>query len=240
MQLQMNSGASQDQDHEGIDTIADAANPEKLLEKMLVGSDGPATPFGMGRVERRAAKSATLKLEHGLASRLRERASALGISVESLAYLAWSLVLARLCGQNGATFGAALSPSKRIVPLRIDAATRTAEAAARETDALLAQMRASLPVWGRILPQDPGAAYSLAALFGYGLREAQVWVEKSSSGSWALAVIATEQEETLAISGLGSKSGRPSGGLRLYADRVGTHRREPWKRRRARWRPPST
>ena len=107
----------------GVNASANAASPDKLLERMLGGAGEPAAPFGLIRDERRTAKSATLKLERDLASRLRDRAAALNISMESLVCLAWSLVLARFCGQDSVTFGAALPPLTKAVPVRIDAAT---------------------------------------------------------------------------------------------------------------------
>ncbi len=85
--------------------------------------------------------------------------------------------------------------------MRIDAATRAAEIAARETYELINQIRNFLPTWGALLPEgDPGVAYSLSALFGYGLPEEHVWTEELSGGAWPLAVIASEREETLLIS----------------------------------------
>ena len=70
----------------------------------------------------------------------------------------------------------------------------------RETYELLTQIRTFLPVWGALLPEDPGAAYSLPALFGYGLPEEHGWAGELSGGAWPLAVIAAEQEGTLLIS----------------------------------------
>src|SRR3984957_21260843 len=147
----------------GVDARAAAGRPDKLLERMLGGANEPAAPFGLIRGERRMAGSASLELEPHLASRLRERAAALGISMESLVCLAWSRVLARFCGQDSVTFGAALSPFARTVPMRIDTATRTAEIAARETYELINQIRNSLPAREALLPEgDPGVAYSLS------------------------------------------------------------------------------
>jgi hypothetical protein len=57
---------------------------------MLGDAAEPGAPFGLVRDERRAAKSATLKLERDLASRLRDRAATLDVSTESLVCLAWS------------------------------------------------------------------------------------------------------------------------------------------------------
>ena len=185
----------------GVDSRASAGRPDKLLERMLGGSDEPAAPFGLIRDERRVASSARLELERHLASRLRDRAAALGISVESLVCLAWSRVLARFCGRASVTFGAALQAFMRTVPMRIDAAARSAEIAARETHELINQIRDHLPTWGALLPKgDLGAAYSLSALFGYGLPEEHVWTEELSGGAWPLAVMASEQGETLLIS----------------------------------------
>ena len=98
------------------------------------------------------------------------------------------------------TFGAALPPFTKAVPVRIDPTTRPAETAVRETYELLAQIRTFLPVLGALLPEDPGAAYSLPALFGYGLPEERVWAGELSGGAWPLAVIAAERGETLLIS----------------------------------------
>jgi amino acid adenylation domain-containing protein len=185
----------------GAKAGANATSANKLLERMLGGAGEPPAPFGLIRDKRRVAKSASLKLEGHLAGRLRDRAAALNISLESLVCLAWSLVLARFCGQDSVTFGAALPPFTKTVPMRIDAATRAAETAARETYELLTQIRNFLPIWGALLPEgDPGAAYSLSALFGYGLPEEHVWAEELSGGAWPLAVIASEREETLLIS----------------------------------------
>jgi amino acid adenylation domain-containing protein len=168
---------------------------------MVAGTEVQAAPFGLIRDERRMSKSAALELEHPLAGRLRDRAAALNISTESLVCLAWSLVLARFCGQDGVTFGAALPPFTRTVPLRIDAGTRAAALAARETFDLLNRIRDFQPSLRALPPQrDPGAAYSLSALFGYGLPDAHVWTEELSGGAWPLAVIASEREETLLIS----------------------------------------
>jgi amino acid adenylation domain-containing protein len=196
----VNHDADQD-GNSGVNASANAASPGKLLERMLGGPGESAAPFGLVRDERRVTKSATLKLERDLASRLRDRAAALNISMESLVCLAWSLVLVRFCGQDSVTFGAALPPFTKAVPVRIEAATRPAETAVRETHELLTQIRTFLPIWGTLLPEgDPGAAYSLPGLFGYGLPEDHVWAGELSGGAWPLAFIAAERGETLLIS----------------------------------------
>jgi amino acid adenylation domain-containing protein len=180
---------------------ANATNANKLLERVFGGAGEPSAPFGLIRDERRVAKSASLKLERHLARRLRDQAAALNISMESLVCLAWSLVLVRFCGQDSVTFGAALPPFTKTVPMRIDTATRAADTAARQTYQLFTQIRNFRPIGGALLPEgDPGAAYSLSALFGYGLPEEHVWAEELSGGVWPLAVIAVEREETLLIS----------------------------------------
>ena len=190
--------AGQDRNPSG-NASANAASPDKLLERMLGGVGEPAS-FGIVRDERRAAKSATLKLERNLARRLRERAAALDVSMESLICLAWSLVLVRFCGHDSVTFGAALPPLTKAFPVRIDATTRPADTAARELHELLAEIRSSLPGWAALPPKgDPGAA-SLRALFGYNLPEDHVWAQELSSGVWPVAVIVAEREETLLIS----------------------------------------
>jgi arthrofactin-type cyclic lipopeptide synthetase B len=194
----------------GFNANTNATSADKLLERMLLGADEPAAPFGLVRGERRAAKSADLKLERDLTSRLSDRAATLNIGMESLVCLAWSLVLVRFSGRDSVTFGAALPPFTKVVPLRIDTATRAAETAVRETYELLTRIRAFLPVWGALLAEDPGAAYSLPAMFGYGLPEDHVWIGALSGGTWPLAVIATEQNETLLISAWAQNPAEPA------------------------------
>jgi amino acid adenylation domain-containing protein len=185
----------------GDNASGNAASPDKLLERMLGGAAEPTASFGLIRDGRREAKSATLELERDLASRLRDRAATLNISMESLVCLAWSLVLVRFCERDGVTFGAALPPFTRTVPVRIDAATRPAKIAVRETYELLSQIRTFLPVWGALLPEgDLGAAYSLPAFFKYCVPEEYFWDGELSGGAWPLAVIFAERGETLLIS----------------------------------------
>ena len=199
VQHQLMQDAGQDWNH-SVNSSPKAVCPDRLLERMLGGAGEPAAPFGLIRDKPREAKSATLTLDRDLTSRLRNLAVAANISMESLAYLAWSLILARFCGQDSVTFGAALPPLAKIVPVRLDAA-RPAESAARETHELLTQVRAFLPDWAALLPEaDPAAAYTLAALFGYDLPEDHVCAGELSGGAWPLAVIAAEHGETLKIS----------------------------------------
>jgi hypothetical protein len=191
MQWYVNHSTGPDRNPE-VKARENATSPDKLLERMLNGADETPAPFGLIRDELRVAKSATLRLERDLASRLRDRASTLNIGMESLVCLAWSLVFARLGGQDSVIFGAALPPFTKAVPVRIDVASHPAETAVREAYELLTQIRASLPVWGALLPEDPGDAYSLPALFGYGLPEDHVWAGELSGGAWPLAVIVAE------------------------------------------------
>lgn len=195
----MNCHAGQDQTPE-VNASANATRAGALLERMLGDADEPAAPFGLIRDERKAAKSAILQLESDLVNRLRDRAATLDVSMESLVCFAWSLIFVRFCGQDRVTFGAALPPFTKAVPVRMDAASRPAETAVQETHELLARIRGFLPVWGALLPEDPGVAHSLSALFGYGLPEDHVWAEEISGGAWPLAVIAVERGETLLIS----------------------------------------
>jgi amino acid adenylation domain-containing protein len=130
--------------------------------------------------------------------------------MESLVCLAWSLVFGRFCGQDSVTFGAALPPFTKAVPVHMGAASRPVATAAKEAHELLTQIRASLPAWGALLPGDPGAAYSLPALFGYDLPEDHVWAEELSGGAWPLAVTAAERGETVLISAWAQIPGDPS------------------------------
>ena len=99
MQRHVNHDAGQDR-NPGVNTGANTTSADKLLERMLGDAGKPSAPFGLIRDERRVAKSATLKLERDLASRLRERAATLDVSMESLVCLAWSLVLVRFADKT--------------------------------------------------------------------------------------------------------------------------------------------
>ncbi len=179
--------------------VSASANPDSFLERMLAGAGEQGAPFGLIRGEPRAPKHAILELDPGLASRLRDRAAELNITMESLAYVAWSLILTRFCGQDSVLFAAALPPFTKAVPVRLDAATRPAESAVRETHDLLTRIRGFLPAWEALLPEDPGAAYALPALFGYGLPEDHAWAGELPGGAWPLAVVAGEHGGTLRI-----------------------------------------
>ncbi len=50
VQRHVNHAAGQDQ-NPGVNTSASAGRPDKLLERMLGGADGPAAPFGLIREE---------------------------------------------------------------------------------------------------------------------------------------------------------------------------------------------
>jgi amino acid adenylation domain-containing protein len=196
----VNAKASQHREAWG-NNDADVSGPNNLLEKIPGGAGEPSVPFGLVRGERRIAKRATLKLESDLAARLHNQAVTLGISMESLVCLAWSLVLARFCGQDRVTFGVALPAFAKAVPVRVVTANRSAEAALRDTHESLTEVRTSLPVREADLQNgDSGAADSLSALFGYGLPEENAWNEELSGGVWPLAVLADERGETLLIS----------------------------------------
>jgi amino acid adenylation domain-containing protein len=195
---------------EAVDISASAMSADKFLEKMLGGANEPATPFGLIRDKPRAVTRATLELDRDLVRRLREQATRLNVSLESLVYLTWSLVLARFCGQERATFGAALPPFTKVVPVRIDVAASPVETAVSETHELLAQIRAFLTTCGALLPDDPGAEYTLPALFGYGLPEDHVWAAELSARTWPLSGIVTEAGETLRLAMWAQNPGDPT------------------------------
>src|SRR5215469_7196559 len=98
VQRHVNHNTGQDR-NSGVKTSTNATSPDKLLERMLAGAGEPAAPFGLIRDEHRATKSANLKLERDLTNRLSDQAAMLGIGVESLVCLAWSLFLMRFCGR---------------------------------------------------------------------------------------------------------------------------------------------
>ena len=81
-----------------------------FFRNMLEDVSEPTAPFGLMDIRGDGSKIAhsQLKVEAGLAQRLREHARSLGVSAASLFHVAWALVLARVSGREDVVFGTVL------------------------------------------------------------------------------------------------------------------------------------
>ncbi|MCX2888174.1 amino acid adenylation domain-containing protein, partial [Pseudomonas sp. DCB_BI] len=140
------------------------ADHEAFFRAQLADIDAPTLPFGLGDVQGdgRDLQEAKRPLSGELATRLRQQARQLGISVASLFHLAWARLLAAASGQERVVFGTvllgrlqggegaerALGMFINTLPLRVDLANCGLRSAARDVhqrlSALLVHEHASL------------------------------------------------------------------------------------------------
>ncbi|MBI6926333.1 non-ribosomal peptide synthase/polyketide synthase [Pseudomonas putida] len=164
---------------------ADEAGHEAFFRQMLGDVDEPTLPLGLADVqgEGHAIEEARLGVDARVARGLREQARYLGVSVASLAHLAWARVLGALANRSDVVFGTvlmgrlhggegadrALGVFINTLPLRIDLSVPLVEAvrtAHQRLSALLMHEHASLALAQRC----SGVAGSLplfSALFNY-------------------------------------------------------------------------
>ena len=83
---------------------------EAYFREMLGEVEEPTAPFGLLDVQGDGTgiAQAYMKVEAGLARRIRERARKLGVSAASLCHVAWAQVLARTSGREDVVFGTVL------------------------------------------------------------------------------------------------------------------------------------
>ncbi|WP_240364910.1 condensation domain-containing protein, partial [Pseudomonas syringae] len=86
------------------------ADHEAFFRDMLGDIEEPTLPFGLMNVQGdgRDIEEHTLVLEPQLDLRLRAQARQLGVSVASLAHLAWAQVLSKVSGRQDVVFGTVL------------------------------------------------------------------------------------------------------------------------------------
>ncbi len=129
---------------------------EAFFRRMLSDVDEPTAPFGLLDVQGDGSgiAEARLRVDDGLAARLRGRARALGVSAASLCHVAWAQVLARVTGRQDVVFGTVLfgrmqgsegadrvvGPLINTLPLRVTVGEEGAEASVRRTHRLLSEL----------------------------------------------------------------------------------------------------
>ena len=128
---------------------------ESFFSEMLGDVDEPTAPFGLIEVQGDGSgvTQAGSLLDDELSARLRSRARDLGVSVASIAHLAWARVLGALSGRDDVVFGTVLfgrmqgEGSERVLglsintlPLRLRVDTSGVKESVQQTQALLAQL----------------------------------------------------------------------------------------------------
>ncbi|NNC33231.1 non-ribosomal peptide synthetase, partial [Longimicrobium terrae] len=127
-----------------------------FFAEMLGDVDEPTAPFGLrdARGDGSGMDVGRMWVEAGLAARLRRRARALGVSAATLCHVAWAQVLARVSGRDDVVFGTLLlgrmtggenaermmGPFINTLPIRVRLGSTGAEAAVRQTHALLTRL----------------------------------------------------------------------------------------------------
>ncbi|MDC6496962.1 non-ribosomal peptide synthetase, partial [Pseudomonas syringae] len=125
------------------------ADHEAFFRDMLGDIEEPTLPFGLMNVQGdgRDIEENTLVLEPQLDLRLRAQARQLGVSVASLAHLAWAQVLSKVSGRQDVVFGTVLMGRMQggegaerslgmfinTLPLRVDIDTCAVRQAVRQT-----------------------------------------------------------------------------------------------------------
>ncbi|WP_309475491.1 non-ribosomal peptide synthetase [Pseudomonas putida] len=202
---------------------ADDAGHEAFFRDMLGDLDEPTLPFGLADVqgEGHAIEEAGLAVDTRLARSLRDQARRLGVSVASLAHLAWARVLGVLANRTDVVFGTvlmgrlqggdgadrALGVFINTLPLRIDLCAPVQQAVRlthQRLSALLAHEHASLALAQRCSGVAPSSPL-FSALFNY--RHSSAGRNASGAGTHGVRLLGGEERSnyplTLSVDDLG-------------------------------------
>jgi amino acid adenylation domain-containing protein len=131
-----------------------AEEHETYFRELLADVEEPTAPFGLLNVQGdgTAIVQSQMRVEAGLARRIRERARKLGVSAASLCHVAWAQVAARTSGRDDVVFGTvlfgrmqggegaehAMGLFMNTLPVRLRVGEHGAEASVREAHRQLA------------------------------------------------------------------------------------------------------
>jgi amino acid adenylation domain-containing protein len=129
---------------------------ETFFRQLLGDVEEPTAPFGLLNVQGdgRGIEQSRIKVETGVARRIREGARKLGVSAASLCHLAWAQVVGRVSGREDVVFGTvlfgrmqggegagrAMGLFMNTLPVRIGVGAEGAESSVRRTHKLLSEL----------------------------------------------------------------------------------------------------